>query len=368
MPPTAIVWFRRDLRLADHPALHAAAADGAVVVPVYIDTPAEEAPWPPGAASRWWLHHALTDLAQALQGSGTRLLLRRGPSLQALQQLVAETGATALHWNRLYDPATLARDQAVKSWAKATGLQVRSHNAALLHEPWTLTTGKGGAYRVFTPFWKACLAAPAAPPPLPAPVRLPPPPPHLASLPLAALGLLPRNRWDAGLAQAWTPGEAGAVAALNAFFDTAAADYGVARDLPGAAGTSRLSPHLHFGELSPRQVLQACRNAGESAGSASFTRQLYWREFAHHLLYHFPHTTDTPLDPRFKAFPWAGDPAAGLTAWQRGRTGFPLVDAGMRELWHTASRPSTAAAAQYTTGRPTIGIRPAVKAPQAATG
>jgi deoxyribodipyrimidine photo-lyase len=332
---TAILWFRRDLRLTDNPALLAALRHCQRIVPLYIHAPAEEAPWQPGAASRWWLHHALAALQRDLQRLGSALLIRHGPTQEALAELGAACGATHLYWNRLYDPATIARDTAIKRWAQAQGLSVESHNAGLLHEPWTLQTGKGEPYRVFTPFWKAgrAQAQPAAPEP--APTRLPPLPAGLATQPLETLELLPRVPWDAGLAAAWTPGEPGAQTALDAFMAQGADHYRDVRDLPGRPGTSRLSPHLHFGELGPRQVLQACRNAGDSSGAEAYARQLYWREFGHHLLYHFPYTAEQPLDRRFAEFPWARDITEPLAAWQQGRTGIPIVDAGMRELWHT---------------------------------
>lgn len=330
---TALVWFRRDLRLADHPALLAALASADTVIPVYIHAPAEEAPWAPGGASRWWQHHALAALGDAIARLGSRLLLRSGDSLATLQQLASETGATALHWHRLYDPATIARDQAVKAWAKQAGLQATSHNGSLLVEPWEVQTGQGKPYRVFTPFHKACQARSEPGTPHAAPDALPAVPADLASLAIDDLGLLPTIPWDQGLRDTWTPGEAGAQRLLGDFSADAVGDYGELRDRPDRAATSRLSPYLHHGELSPRQVYWACRAAGESAHP--YLRQLYWREFGHHLLYHFAHTPEQPLDERFADFPWSEDATDDLAAWQQGRTGIPMVDAGMRELWHT---------------------------------
>jgi len=334
---TAIVWFRRDLRLTDHPALGAALAAADRIVALYVHAPAEEAPWAPGAASRWWLHHSLTALDASLAARGARLTIAAGPSLAALTAIARASGASSVHWNRGYEPAQVARDTAVKAGLRAAGVAAHSHPGDVLLEPWTVRNGQGEAFRVFTPFWRACqreLGAVAPPRPAPAAIAAAP---H-ASLPLAALGLLPRHRWDRGFAARWTPGEAGALARLAAFLAADAARYAERRDRPDVPATSRLSPHLHFGELSPRQVLAAtlplAGDAAAARGAEAFLRELGWREFARHLLHAFPHTAAAPMDPRFDAMPWRTDPAA-LAAWQHGATGVPLVDAGMRELWHT---------------------------------
>jgi deoxyribodipyrimidine photo-lyase len=310
---TSLVWFRLDLRLTDNPALAVAAKLGEVV-PVFIWAPEEEGNWPPGAASRWWLHHSLAALAKGLGG----LVIRRGPSLDALRQLVKETGATAVFWNRRYEPALIARDTRVKQALLSDGLKVESFNSALLFEPWELKT-----YRVFTPYYRACLKLPLRAP-LPAPAKLAIG--KAESLTLDELELLPRIDWARGFD--WEPGEAGAQRQWKKFKPRG---YSRNRDLPAADGTSRLSPHLHFGEISPRQVWEA--------GNEEYRRQLIWREFAHHLLFHFPHTAEKPLRPEFERFPWRKD-AKALKTWQRGQTGFPLVDAGMRELWATGWMPN----------------------------
>ena len=322
---TTIVWFRQDLRLADNPALTAAAAGGDVI-PVYIWSPDEEGEWPPGAASRWWLHHSLLALERSLHRHGSRLVIRRGPALRALRELIAETGAQLVVWNRRYEPAAVARDTAVRSALPRS----RSFNGALLAEPWTVQTAAGGPYQVFTPYWRALRATGWPDAPLPEPHIS-----HPASWPVTLavddLELLPRVSWDAGLAAAWTPGERGAGERLDGFLDRAAR-YERDRDTP-ALPTSRLSPHLHHGELSPRQVWHAVSDAAGQAAEP-YLRQLAWREFAHHLLHHFPETTSEPLRPAFRRMPWRED-ADGLHAWQRGRTGYELVDAGMQELWTT---------------------------------
>jgi len=347
MTETVIVWLRRDLRLADHPALHLALARGERPVPLYIHAPLEESPWAPGAASRWWLHHSLASLDLGLRARGGGLVLGRGDSLATLRAVVRATGAQAVYWNRLYDPALTARDSRIKQALRADGLRCESLKAHLLYEPWELATGAAEPYRVFTAFWRkaaAGLAAPGPPPPpplapLPAPEALPALPSGVASVPLDSLGLLPRIPWDGGLTATWTPGEPAALTRLEQFLAQAASTYAQRRDLPSVAGTSRLSPHLHLGEISARQVLWGLMRCGPDmlTGIAEpFVRELGWREFAHHLLYHFPRTPEEPLDGRFAAFPWRTERAdALLCAWQRGHTGIPLVDAGMRELWHT---------------------------------
>ena len=338
---TALLWLRRDLRLADHPALTAAAAHGRVL-PVYIDAPEEEEPWAPGGASRWWLHHSLSALQASLAERGLPLVIRRGESLATLRALVKESGATAVFWSRLYEPAIMARDTAIKSALREDGLIAESSNAALLFEPWQTQTGSGDPYRVFTPFWKNCAARldqQPAPLPVPEALRAPAKVPH--GMTVDELGLLPTLPWAGGLAATWTPGEAGAMDRLESFIDGPMPAYSDDRNRPDLPATSFLSPHLHFGELSPRQALAATRaavlkggRAGIAHGSEHFVRELGWREFNHHLLYHFPHTTDAPLDVRFANLVWRTD-ARLLEAWQRGRTGYPIVDAGMRELWHT---------------------------------
>ena len=338
----ALIWFRRDLRLADNPALEAALRAGHAPVPVYIHAPEEESPWAPGAASKAWLHRSLQALDAELRARGSRLVIRCGDSLAELEKLIAETQAEALHWNRLYEPAAIARDTRIKQGLKSRGLTVESHNAALLVEPWTVQTGNGDPYRVFTPFWKNARVRldPAAPPS--APARLPEPPLRLLGLGLEDLALEPRSpepRWDAGFWEHWQPGEAGAAEMLDAFIEGAASGYKEQRNFPDRIATSRLSPHLHFGEISPRQivarVLAQRWPAVVQPDIDHFISELGWREFSHHLLFHYPHTAQENLSPKFNGFRWARVDPAHLAAWQQGRTGVPIVDAGMRELWST---------------------------------
>ena len=258
-----------------------------------------------------------------------------------LRDLVRETGAGAVFWNRRYEPAAIARDRAVKEALKGDGLQVESFNASLLLEPWENVKDDGTPYRVFTPFWKAMLRRGAMPPPADTPRRLAAPAEWPAGVTIDELDLRPEVDWAAGLRATWTPGEEGAAAELRRFLDEGVASYAERRDFPSDIGTSRLSPHLHFGEIGPRAIWKAVREACAGhctrefdAAAESWLRQLAWREFGHHLLFHFPHTTDEPLRPEFSRFAWTVD-ANGLRAWQKGRTGYPLVDAGMRELWAT---------------------------------
>jgi len=340
MPPTTLVWFRHDLRLDDHPALAAAAARGAVV-PVFIWAPEEEAPWEPGAASRWWLHHSLERLSATLAKAGTPLVIRRGPTLDTLRAVATECSATHVVWNRRYEPAVIARDTAIKKALAGDGLTVESFNGSLLFEPMQVATKEGKPYQVFTPFWRTLLAREEPAEPAAAPKKLRPPEKSPCSLELEALDLLPRIDWSATMRKTWSPGEAGAAKRLDRFVERALAAYGTERDRPDHDGTSALSPHLHFGEISPRRVWHAVRAAvgGKpvakiTGGAEVYLRELGWREFANHLLYHFPHTANKPLRADYARFPWVNDPV-GLRAWQRGRTGFPIVDAGMRQLWAT---------------------------------
>ena len=337
-----LLWLRQDLRLADHPALQAAIARGAPVIPVFIWAPDEEAPWAPGAASRWWLHHSLTALQRDLEARGSRLVIRAvgaggtagaagaGSTLEVLRALLRETGATAVHWSRRYEPAVVARDRIIKDTLRAEGIEARSFNAALLVEPWDVQNLSGKPFQVFTPYWRRVSADLDPGKPTPAPRSIAAPAKWPKTLALDALDLLPKIAWDGGFAEAWRPGEAGAAANLDSFLEGPVKGYGERRNFPAERGTSRLSPHLHFGEISPRQVW----HAAPKWRTSQFMAEIGWREFAHHLLWHFPQTTDAPLRSDFLRFPWRTD-AAHLRAWQRGLTGVPMVDAGMRELWHT---------------------------------
>ena len=332
----ALLWFRQDLRLSDNPALAAALARGGPVIPVFIWAPEEEGGWAPGAASRWWLHQSLASLTRDLERRGSRLVIRRGPTAQALQALVTETGAGAVLWNRRYEPAAIARDAAVKAGLRERGLTAKSFNGNLLFEPWAVKNSSGGPFRIFTPFWRACQKQRIPPPAGGAPARLTAPVSWPHSLPLDDIELEPLVDWAGGLREAWSPGEEGAHANLRRFGSKALAGYPEERDHPVSYGTSRLSPHLHFGEISPGEVWRAiAAHARESPKECeAYLRQLVWREFAYHLLYHFPESVAHPLRREFAEFPWRMR-RDWFNAWKRGKTGYPLVDAGMRELWRT---------------------------------
>jgi deoxyribodipyrimidine photo-lyase len=335
---TAIVWFRRDLRLADNPALTAALAAHDRVLCAHVHAPQEEAPWAPGGASNWWLHHSLQALDVALKRCGAGLHFRHGSSLDQLTGLIRDHDATAVYWNRLYEPASIRRDTAVKQALRDAGVDAHSFNANLLVEPWSVQTQGGGPYKLFTPFWRNVRAGLVAQPALPSPARIATLPAG-GGVPLEALGLLPTVRWDEGFSEHWTPGERGAHAALECFIEDALAVYKEGRDRPDRPFTSRLSAHLHFGEIGPRQIVWALeelrhgRRGKRAVETEAFVRELGWREFAHHLLYHFPLTPEHNLNPQFDAFAWAQDDAAAIARWQRGRTGVPIIDAGMRQLW-----------------------------------
>jgi deoxyribodipyrimidine photo-lyase len=338
---STVLWFRQDLRVADNPALDAALRAGDPVVPLFIFAPEEEGPWAPGGASRWWLHHSLLALGADLAALGSRLVLRRAANtLEELKAVAIAVKATRVLWNRRYEPQIVARDRQIKSALQAAGLQVASYNSALLREPWEVAKNSGGAFQVFTPFWRRCLILPEPAEPLPAPSSIPAAKRWPASLRLEELALLPSVDWAGGMRAAWSPGSAAARASVEHFLHHAFEDYSGARDRPATAGTSRLSPHLHFGEIGPRQIWHgvqrfAKERAGHSAWRQSqFLTEVGWREFAHHLLYHFPQTPEQPLRADYARFPWRSDPE-GLKAWQRGRTGYPFVDAGMRQLWRT---------------------------------
>ena len=314
------------------------AARASALFRYFIDDPLPTSISQLGAASRVWLHHSLQSLDSSLQAAGNRLTLQQGEALPILKKLMAATGATHIYWNRVYDPASLARDKHIKETLKQQ-CDVHSFNASLLNEPWEVLKADGTPYKVFTPFWKAMLKHGIQHLPLPLPERIPALQHSPESLSLDALNLLPTIRWDTGMMAHWQVGEHAAMQALQDFLPNGA-DYKDARNFPAQQGTARLSPHLHFGEISPRQAIYHTENylaehlAAES-GLRHFMQEIGWREFGYHLLYHFPHTVDRALDERFDQFPWADNYSDVLQRWQHGQTGFPIVDAGMRELWQT---------------------------------
>ncbi|MGA9334679.1 MAG: deoxyribodipyrimidine photo-lyase, partial [Rudaea sp.] len=289
----------------------------------------------------WWLHHSLAALDAELRLCGATLHIRCGPSQLALDTLLRETCATAVYWNRLYEPALVERDAHIKRTLREAGVDAISFKANLLIEPWQIATGQGGPYKVFTPYWRKLRAQLQPSPPLPRPSRISSP--ALSDRTgLDAMNLLPRIGWDAAFARYWKPGEVGARALLKDFLVDAVNEYPDGRDRPDREWTSRLSAHLHFGEISPQQVFWAleenARDASSShgdVGAEAFLRELGWREFSHHLLFHFPAIAQQNLNAQFDAFAWAHDDADVLARWQRGQTGVPIVDAGMRQLWET---------------------------------
>jgi deoxyribodipyrimidine photo-lyase len=326
-----ILWFRRNLRLHDNLALCAATETGRPVVPLYISDELDG-----GGASRWWLHHSLRSLDAKLQDRGAGLVVRRGSPEELLPELVEATGATAIFFSRRYEPQALAQEVTLEKTLDGH-CDLRGFDDGVIRHPDSVLTQSGTPYKVFTPFWKAASGPGEPAQPLSSPAGLDTTAAGQEPGSIDELELLPRGPdWAAGLREAWMPGEKGAFQRL----DTACAiagNYDELRDRPDCDGTSRLSPHLHFGELSPRQVWHDVRFATAASGRESadaLLRQLYWRDFSSYLLYHFPRLPDEPLREEFRQFPWMDDPE-GLRAWQRGRTGYPIVDAGMRQLWAT---------------------------------
>ncbi|CAN5512730.1 deoxyribodipyrimidine photo-lyase [soil metagenome] len=380
---SALFWFRQDLRLADNPGLLAAIKwakekKGDLIL-VYIWAPDEEGAWPPGGATKVWLHQSLEALSEDIKKLGSRLIIVEAgkdkgkghpSSLNVLQTLASKFEAGAVFWNRRYEPSAIERDKVVKATLKAAGLVVETFNGALLIEPWQVATKEGKPYQVFTPYWRTCLGQIQVDlePPLEAPKKFPSSKvtseksatgkttPAKSSADKSAseeieklefestlsdLNLLPDINWEKGIIEAWMPGERGALKQLDKFLNDGLDDYSEMRNRPDIEGVSRLSPHLHFGEISPRSLwfivkekAAHFKNEKSKAAALFYLREVGWREFSHHLLYYFPQTPTEPLRGDFKLFPWEKNPEA-LKAWQKGLTGYPIVDAGMRELWHT---------------------------------
>lgn len=334
----SIVWFRQDLRIQDHPALHAAVSKGGPIIPVYIWAPDEEGEWAPGAASKWWLHRSLQSLKKDLAELGLTLILRTGSSVENLQQIAKVSKADTIFWHRRYEPEIIKRDTQIKQELGKHGVKATSLNGSLLHEPWTISTKQNTPFKVFTPYWNCCLKTDNIENPLPI---IPKQKLHslkIESAQLDDLALQPTIPWDTGLRKDWHPGESHAHKILNNAAENIVGNYPTTRDRPDLEGVSKLSPYLHFGEISPRQVwhtvLKHRKRDHIMDASDTFLKQIGWREFSHYLLYHFPTTPNEPLHEKFKNFPWKDDKNS-LLAWQKGLTGYPLVDAGMRQLWHT---------------------------------
>lgn len=332
-----IVWYRQDLRVSDNPALSAAVATGRPVIPLYILDQISDDLRPMGGASLWWLHGSLESLSHDLRDLGAPLILRKGATKDILNQLIAETGAKTVHWNRCYEPGAIARDTAIKSALQDDDVEAESFNGSLLYEPWEIRTKQDKPYRVFTPFYRMVLAQGTPPRPIPKPASIIPCKIPPQSEGLDEWSLQPtRPNWAEGFAEHWSPGESGAHALLSNFLGGDVTAYKAERDFPGIAATSRLSPHLHFGDISPRQIWAAASAVEPSAGSETFLKEVVWREFGYHLLYYNPAMPTEPLQTKFNAFPWTKNDSH-LVAWQTGQTGYPIVDAGMRELWTTGT-------------------------------
>lgn len=332
----SIVWFRQDLRLSDNLALLQAATNSKHILPLFIWSPDEEGEWAPGAASRWWLHHSLQSLDEALKASGSKLILRNGNSLEVLQKLIGESGAKGLFFNCRYDPAGRAQEDRVQNELEKLVL-IKAFNSSLLHNPELVFNKEGNPFKVFTPYWNNLQKRPVQDP-AKRPESLPFPDKKIASEKLETLDLLPKINWAGGIAATWKPGEKHAQDRLQKFIEEGLWDYSTGRDRPDQDKVSMISPYLHFGEIGPRQIHhiinKVAAQSSEVKNSEFFLKEMAWREFAHYVLYHFPETANRPLRSEFERFPWAKD-AELLRKWEKGETGFPIIDAGMRQLWHT---------------------------------
>lgn len=333
---TAIVWFRQDLRCQDNPALTLACANHQKLIPLYIKDPNPVIAM--GGAQQWWLHHSLIALQSDLIKVHLDLYFRQNNPLTVLKELIAQYQVEAVYWNRCYEPMHIARDQHIKTELKALGINVISCNGSLLHEPWEVLNKSGGFYKVFTPYWRHCVDNVELKPLrqiVKWPIKT-----DIYSETLEDWGLLPVSpNWASAFASYWQPGEAGAMAKLNLFIDSGMRGYKELRNEPAKSATSRLSPHVHFGEISPQQIWRAVQHAMHDpncdiSSAQTFLSELGWREFSYQLLYHYPQLMNAPFKHQFDRFPWQEDETA-LRLWQQGLTGYPIVDAGMRELWQT---------------------------------
>ena len=337
----SIVWFRNDLRLADNPALSAAKARGKQLICVFV-LEHDNGLRPLGAASRWWLHHSLKALGADLDKAGASLSLFKGKSGEILPALVKAAGAGALFFNRRYGGSAMAHDAMIAKTVASDTCHVAVSNGRLLREPWEIETKTGGSYGVYTPYWKAALALGDPGDPLPRPHKLSgakPPPSGPWAVTLEDLGLLPQApNWAGGWDETWVPGEAGAAARLKHFLCYDLGDYAEQRNVLASEGTSRLSPHLRFGEISPRTIMAAVKATetnATAAGAKSFRSEIGWREFDYHVMHYHPDVAETNLHRQFDKMPWEKPSKTALDAWKQGQTGYPVVDAGMRELWTT---------------------------------
>ena len=336
MATCKIWWVRRDLRLDDNPALARAASGADALIPVFVAGDADEGAWPLGGAQRWWLARSLKAHAARLSALGSRLVIVEGEAAKVLSDLAKRLGATEVVWSRRFDPAGLAAERRVEAALDKLGIAWSGQLGNHLFDPEEIATKEGRPYQVYTPFSRNCRARPAPSKPRATPTALPPADGAPKGVAIDALGLEPTIDWASGFRAMWTPGEETARLRLSAFSAGSLARYPVGRDEPASDGSSLLSPHLAFGEIGIRRIWHAAAASTKSPPESTdkFHAELLWREFATHVLYHFPRTDLAPLRPEFARFPWRNDPEA-LKRWQQGRTGYPLVDAGMRQLWHT---------------------------------
>ena len=343
---TAIVWFRQDLRLSDNSALLNACQDCDEVIPVFIDDSVDEnisqSVSALGSASRAWLHNSLISLNDDLKTENSSLIIKQGKALIVLEELIKQTNATHVYWNRCYEPEIRKRDEEIKTVLK-TSVNVKSFKGNLLLEPWEGLKQDGTPYRVFTPYWKALTREYVLSKPLPTPDDFKIPRTWPSTFSIDDLNLLPQSpipRWDKGMMDYWQVGENAAHKKFQEFLEDGVSNYKERRDFPAIGGTSLLSPQLHFGEISPLQLFYIARdyetqNPKQSTnGVSDILRQIVWREFSHSLLYHFPHTVTDPLYEKYAAFKWETN-YDHLKCWQRGMTGYPIIDAGMRQLYAT---------------------------------
>ena len=333
---STLLWFRNDLRLADNSALAAAIEKGDPILPVFIWSPEEFGKWPPGGASKWWLHNALNSLQADLEANGLKLILRQGQSLEVLRSLIEETGAHRVFWNRRYEQPQRDIDVEAKRALREKGIDVESFNSSLLNEPHTVATGSGQPYKVYTPYWKNVKDRTIKDPVKCDLKKAKPPESWPESDALDRLKLMPKKDWYRQMEPFWNISEAGAHLRLETFLQKKVDDYDGDRDVPAIEGTSSLSPYLRWGQIGPRQVVAALKKKWDLSrkGPHVYLKEIYWREFAYNVLYHFPETPDKPLRSEYEDFPWEHD-AQTLRAWQKGLTGYPIVDAGMRQLWQT---------------------------------
>ncbi len=337
-----IVWFRQDLRLEDNPALLAAVATGLPLIPLYIWSPQEEYPWSPGAASQVWLHQSLLAFNEELEQLGSRLIIRQGSTLSELTTLIKETSSVGIFWNRRYEPQIMARDKVIRDVLKAkAGINVASFNGSLLYEPWEIMQKNEKPYQVYTAFRRACLNRGEAEAPQRSLSSLLSPKIWPNGLMIDQLNLMPKRNWAGNIIECWPAGSRAAGKQLKHFVKKDLANYANGRNRPDQRQVSYLSPYLHLGQLSPKQIYHSVQQAKQKHQDDSFTnsaeiylKEIVWREFAYYLLFHFPHMTEKALRTQYDQFPSQFNERM-MQIWRKGQTGYPIVDAGMRELWQT---------------------------------